>query len=500
MKLGLYQTMSGQGFNGPNFTPDQTLKAAANYSMKALRDSMVKITAIHTGRTLEAQLDELPTRYVDDLNDTYFDIVDSSRRNIQLEKAVDVKGNPITKDMLGVGKNGELMYLFFPEDYFFEGEVIVGEKNEKYPIRVLKREAAGTNVKYTCQMFGRPNGIPGEELQLGKKFSKEYAPVERGLSREVGGINRPSTARVKQFMSTIRIDHKVSGDINDYGMIFGLPAINKKGETVVFNAVSSQEDWLVEQEFQMYKANALYFGTTNIDANGETYDKGQSGRNIIMGSGLRELQEQSNKMYFNYFSLDLLENATNALAAGTSKLTDLNFTIKTGIGGSELFSKAVADKASGWQTLSDNNPAVITKVASQLHTNALSFGALFTQYKAPNGAVFTVEVDASYDDTVRNKIMMPGRNMPAESFRMDIFYKGSAENPNIQKLALKKMQSIGGEYRGYSAGFRNPLTGEVNNNHMSYTEDAATITKFTHLGIAMYNVDKSISLIPMILA
>lgn len=501
MLVQKHMVMKADAYNGPTFDPKQTLSAMANLAPNALRKQLIMTNAVHSGRTMEAQLEAIPTKYVDNLNDTYFDIVDLSRRNIQLEKATDLNGNIIKKTDVGIGKNGSLFWLYFPENYFFEGEVIVGEKNELYPIRIKKVEGANTLTRYLCETFGRPHGIPGVELQLGKKFSKEYAPVERGLSKEVGGINRPATARVKNYMSTIRIDHKVSGDLDDYAAIFGFTALDKKtGKEVVINRITSYEDWLVEDQFSQYKNNALFYGTTNMDDNGETHNFGVSGRKIEFGSGLRELQEQSNKMYYTTFSLDYLEDAANTLCRGAKNVGEMNFTIRTGLGGSELISKAILNKASGWIAISNNNPAVISKVASTLHSNALSFGAQFVQYKAPNGAIFTIEVDAQYDDTARNKIMMPGRNLTAESFRMDIFYWGSAENPNIQKLAYKKFAALGGEVRGYSAGFRNPLNGEMNNAHMSYTEDAATITKFTYLGIAMYNVDKSLSLIPYILA
>lgn len=501
MQLGLYQVMSGNSYNGPTFKPQQTLAAMNNLSSEALTSSMIKVNALATGKTLEAQLDAIPTKYLKDLNDTYFDIVASSRRNIPLLRATKLDGTPITAAMNRIGAAGEPFFLFFPENYFFMGETLEGEKNEQYPVRVIKEEGAnGTEVKYRVEMFGRPNGMPGSELVLGKKFSKGTAPAERGMSREQGGITRPSMARVKTYMSTIRIDHKVPGDINDYGMVYSLPVI-EDGKVRAFNVTSSYEEFLVEEQFAAYKAHALYYGTTNIDANGETFNKGQSGNNIIFGSGLRELTEQSNKYYFNNFSLDLLENATNTLIAEGVVLPGTVFTIRTGNGGQELISKAIAAKAAGWTILSNGNAPVITSVNSPLHTNALSFGALFVQYKAPNGAIFNIEVDASYNDPVRNKIKMPGRNLPAESYRMDITFMGTPENPNVQKLGLEKLKSIGGEYRNFGGGFRNPLLGEGNNpNGMAYTEDSAFMTIFTHLGIAMYDVDKSISLIPIILA
>ena len=69
-----------------------------------------------------------------------------------------------------------------------DGEVIVGEKNEVYPCRILGDvRMEGTNAVYKVELMGGiTSGMPAEELQAGKRFSVEYAPVERELSRKVG--------------------------------------------------------------------------------------------------------------------------------------------------------------------------------------------------------------------------------------------------------------------------------------------------------------------------
>jgi len=63
----------------------------------------------------------------------------------------------------------------------------------------------------------------------------------------------------------------------------------------------------------------------------------------------------------------------------------------------------------------------------------------------------------------------------------------------------KKFEKIGGEQCGYSSGFRNPFTKEDNVQYMSTDEDSATITKFTHLGVAVYNKERCVALIPKVL-
>lgn len=501
MKLDRWQLTELKDWNGPLFDPEATLKALYKTQPEKIRKSMVKMNAIYTGNTLEESLEDLGVKYVDSLNDFYYEIISASRRNVQLIEAR-VNGAVLTGAETGVGAAGARVELVFGENYFFDGEVIVGEKNERYPLRIVGEPTQeGDNTVCLVECWGMPQGMPGAELVSGKKFSVEYAPAARGLSRSQGGVRRSSTAKVKGMLSTIRIDHKVAGDIDDYAVAFGFPALDAKGNEQVMTVLSTYEDWLVDKEFSEYKNHALHYGTTNVDEQGNTYNIDEkSGRKLTFGPGLRQQTSNSNVIWFNTFSLGLLESVLNQLSYNKLGLNEKVFEINTGLGGSGYFHKAVLTNVSGWQVISQNNPATITKTTSNLHTNALSAGFQFTEYKSANGLTVRINVMASYDDPVRNKVLMPGTQMPAESFRMDIMYKGSKEDPNIQKLMYKKFQAIGGEQRGYSSGFRNPLTGEDNINYMATDEDSATITKFTHLGVVVYNKERCVSLVPQILA
>lgn len=499
MKLGRWQLSEIKQWNGPLFDPQATLKALYRQAPEKIRKSMVKLNAIYSGKSLEDQLEQLGVKYVDSLNDFYYEIIASSKRNVQLIEAR-YQGSVVTGSTNNVGAGGSVFELVFGENYFFDGEVIVGEKNERYPVRILKEPVPeGDNVVYTVECWGLPNGMPGSELTAGKKFSVEYAPAERGLSRSMGGVRRPGVAKVRGNLSTIRIDHKIAGDVDDYAVLMGFPVLDKNGNEKVMNVLSSYEDWLVEQEFADYKNKALAYGTTNIDETGETHNYGKSGRMLHFGMGLRQQQDQTNAIYYNSFSLDLLESILTQLSYNKLGLNDREFMINTGQGGASLFHKAVLETVSGWMVISQNNPAVIQKTQSELHANSFSAGFQFTQFLAPNGIKVRVNVMDMYDDPVRNKILMPGTQQPAESFRMDIMYMGTKQEPNVQKLMYSKFQKFGGELKGYGAGFRNPFTGEMNNANMMTDEDSATITKFTHLGVVMYDTERSASLIPTVL-
>ena len=74
-------------------------------------------------------------------------------------------------------------------------------------------------------------------------------------------------------------------------------------------------DWEVEQQFSEYKNNALAFGRSNRNANGEYMNFGKSGNVIKTGAALFEQMEVANTVYYNTFSLKLLEDALYELSA-----------------------------------------------------------------------------------------------------------------------------------------------------------------------------------------
>src|SRR5574344_1316370 len=151
---------------------------------------------------------------------------------------------------------------------------------------------------------------------------------------------------------------------------------------------------------------------------------GKSGNAIKTGAGLLEQMEVSNTMYYNNFSLKLLEDALKKLLLAKLYFGDRYFFIKTGERGAIQFHKEVLKTVSGWtQFVLDNSSiGVVQKTQSQLHTNALSAGFQFVEYKAPNGVRVKLNVQSYYDDPVRNKVLHPNGGV-AMSYR---FYEYGA--------------------------------------------------------------------------
>jgi hypothetical protein len=165
--------------------------------------------------------------------------------------------------------------------------------------------------------------------------------------------------------------------------------------------------YTVEEQFRQDKNYALLYGRSNRTSSGEYLNYGKSGNVIQSGAGIRELCSYANQYYYNEFSLKLIEDALYSLSVGVLGFADRTFVLETGELGAALFSKAVSDRVSGWNAVgyyggSANNPAVIQKVSSELHSNALAAGFQFVEWRAPMGVTLKLQINPFYDDTVNH--------------------------------------------------------------------------------------------------
>jgi len=444
---------------------------------------------------LDTLLNSLPIKYVDSDDDFTWKLVGSAERNIPLVEARAAGSVVASGDTVGVG--GTEFELVFGERYFSDVNVLVGEKNEIYQFRVMDEpQAEGTNYVYRVTLMGpAASGVPGAELQSGKRFSKDFSPVEDTMSIKGGDIVFASPIEMRNEFTTIRMEHKVPGNMlgrRTSTTIAGLDANGNVKETQVW---MQEVEWRFEQAFSREKARALMFSRSNRDENGSYHDIGKSGFVIKQGAGIREQMEVSNTTYYNQFNLDVLLSQLQDLSEGKLDFGNRTFVMRTGERGAIQFHKEVLKTTSGWIDLSQNNPGVYQSTSSPLHSNAFKSGFQFTEWLAPNGIKVMLEIDPMYDDKVRNKIQHPDGGV-AESYRYDILYIGSAEEPNIQKVMIKGQE----EFRGYSAGFRNPFTGETNNQFMGTMEDSATYTRYATMGVAVIDPSRTVSMIPSILA
>jgi hypothetical protein len=498
-KLGRFQMVGFQHWKG--LTKENHLGSIFQQAPQKATDLMVQLLAYYRGKTLDTFLNQFPTREFDDDNEYYWDVIGSSRRNIPLIEARDENGAVVVSTGANVGAGTAPFYLVFGEDWFADGEYIVGNLNELYQFRVLgEPRMEGTNAVYKVELAGgNTTGCPAERLLAGERFSIEAAFVEKELSRKVGDVRFTSPVSMRNEWSVVRIQHKVPGNMLNKKLAVGIPITKETNGRYVKDVAKMwmhNVDFEVESQFSDYKNNALAWGRSNRNQNGEYMNFGKSGSAIKTGAGLFEQMEVANTIYYNNFSLKLLEDALYEISAAKLDFGDRVFIVKTGERGAIQFHKKVLETVSGWtQFVLDNSSLnIVQKTQSKLNDHALSAGFQFTEFIAPNGVKVKIDVDPFYDDPVRNKILSPFGGV-AMSYRYDIMYMGTMDQPNIFKCKIKGQN----EYRGYQWGIRNPFTGQIGNPYMSYDEDSATIHRMATLGICVLDPTRTMSIIPAIL-
>ena len=499
-KLGKFQMQGFSHWKG--LTLENHLGAIFQTAPQKASNLMVKLLAYYRGKTLETFLSKFPTKEFEDDTEYYWDIIGSTQRNIPLVEARDEDGIVITAASANVGAGTAPFYLVFGEDWFADGEFIVGNLNELYQFRILgNARMEGSNAVYKVELAGgNSTGCPSERLLAGERFSVEAAYVEKELSRKVGDVRFASPVSMRNEWSVVRIQHKVPGSMLNKKLAVGIPMVSETTDHKIVSKVADKwmhnVEWEVEQQFQDYKNKALAFGRSNRNGNNEYTNVGKSGGVIKTGAGIFEQSEVANTMFYNKFSLGLLEDALYELSAAKLDFGDRYFVINTGERGAIQFHKAVLTTVSGWtQFVLDNSSLkVVEKTQSNLHSNALSAGYQFVEYKAPNGVRIKVNVDPFYDDPVRNKILHPDGGV-AMSYRYDIWYIGTMDQPNIFKCKIKNEN----ELRSYQWGLRNPFTGQMGNPYMSFDEDSAIIHRMATLGACVLDPTRTMSIIPSIL-
>lgn len=451
-KLNRFQMVGFQHWKG--LTKENHLGSIFQLAPQKATNLMVQLLAFYRGKTLDTFLNQFPTREFEDDGEYTWDAIGSSRRNVPLLEARDENGTPVTENSGMVGVGTAPFYLVFGEDWFADGEYIVGNLNEIYQFRILgDPRMEGTNAVYKVELAGGNTlGCPAERLLAGERFSKEAAFVEKELSRKVGDLRFSSPVSMRNEWSTIRKQYKVPGSMLNKKLAVGIPITketNGRYTKTVATMWMHNVEWQFEQEFSEEKNNALAFGRSNRNSNGEYMNFGKSGNPIKTGAGLFEQMEVGNTMYYNTFSIKLIEDALYELSAAKLDMNDRYFLIKTGERGAIQFHKAVLQTVSGWTqfTLNGDQLGIVEKTQSNLHSNSLSAGFQFVEYKAPNGVRVKIDVDPYYDDPVRNKIQHPNGG-PAFSYRYDIMYIGTMDQPNIFKCKIKGQD----EFRGYQWG------------------------------------------------
>lgn len=142
-----------------------------------------RIHQINFGMDLDTYLNQFGVKTLESDDDFTWMLQGTGDKNIPIVGYA-------ASNMAKPGINFSRFTVTFNEKYFAVTEVIVGEKNEKYSLRVMEEPTKnGNNWDYEVELMTPDSKLffPPSELAAGKRFSKEWSIVEQTLSARGGG-------------------------------------------------------------------------------------------------------------------------------------------------------------------------------------------------------------------------------------------------------------------------------------------------------------------------
>ena len=476
-------------------TTENHLGAIWKQAPQKTSDLITKIQATNFGNNIDSVLAQFPTLEFEDDTDYTWELASKAVENLPLIEcridgvAVTAADEP--------GKNFTEFELVFPKNWFSDTERIVGEKNEIYPI-LIKGEPIqdGSNWVYTCVMDtgDAADFIPYAEVTANKRFSAEYSPVERTMSKKGREVRYRSNISMRNAFSQIRIQKTTPGNMKSKKMGTYLKDAHS-GE--VFQMWQDYESYMFDNEFRQ-DINRLYmFGTSNRSEDGAYRIKGKSDYSIVEGAGIRQQMESSNTSFYNTFSIEDLTERLLDLSEGKIAGDQREFVLRTGERGAYQFHKALEDYTQLYTPLQDTSRSYgASAPAGSSVKMPMGYGGQFVEYVGPNGVKVNLSIDSMYDDRTRNKLAHPDGGV-AESYRYDIFDIGTTEGePNIQKVGVKGQPII----HAYIPGLRNPFSPDGEMTAAATSVDAWEEHKMFIGGVIVRDPSKTASFISNIQA
>lgn len=450
------------------------------------------IHQINFGMDLDTFLNRFPVLYLDTDDDFTWKLRGDSNKNVPLVSAR-IGGfsstTTVSSSSHKAGLNHSKFILTFAEKFFSDVDVIVGERNEVYPIQITDiPRANGTNWDYECELLTADPTlyIPYTELLAGKRFSREWSLVEKTLSKKGGQVNYTSPFQMRNQFSMIRMQDTRAGNMINRPVAFSWKD-PKTGK--VMSTWTQYADWELEKQFQEQKNRLLMFATTNRGSDGKYVQKGKSGFELSQGAGIRQQMESSNSHFYNTFSIKWLTEVMLDMSINKLPGDKREFVLRTGEWGMYQFHVALEEYASLYTPLFDESR--IKRVGK----NGIQFNGQFLEYLGPQGIKVSLMHEPMYDDPARNKIRHQDGGL-AESYRYDILDVGTSDGEaNIRKVALKGQEDI----MGYVPGLRHPYKLDGSRNIMADPTDGYTLHRAAVLGAMVKDPTRTAALIPSVL-
>ncbi len=331
------------------------------------------------------------------------------------------------------GLNGQTFRVVLQEKEFVSGEVLIPD-NRDYPVIVIGDALQdGDGYIYTLQLINPDPAayMPPALIAAGKEFSKDYSAFEEGSSRS-GITTYGSPFELRNHLTTQRKSREITGSAatDVMAIVMKDPASGKSS----FLWATVQE-WTFLAQWYRELDRSLMYSVYNAKSDGTVKIKGETGRPVYIGAGLRQQIAPANKRTYTNLTENVIREFMLDLTYNVKGEGDAKFVAMAGWGFMDAFDRAMKTAIAGW-----------TLVDSKFVTGSgqdLTLGGQFKTYKGINGIEMTVVHQPLYDDPTHNRQLHPVTGRPVESYRATFIdygmYNGES---NIMKVAKKGRESI----------------------------------------------------------
>lgn len=322
--------------------------------------------------------------------------------------------------------------------------------NKKYQSRITTHPVKqGNSWIYTLQLVtnDRQLGIPAVYFTPNSQWIKLFSTYEEGAT-EGGSVQFSDGIAFRNRLGKFRKSYQMT----DYAAeeILAVGVRNSKGQIskTWFNyaEVEFWKQWYKEEEVACWYSRK----SDNI--------MGSTGRVVRSFPGIQQQLEDSHTHKYSNLSAKLIEEFLmdifySRVAPGKGRQIEA----WTGEYGMLEFNRVVQEWINGNGFLK-NIEITTKKVNSPYHTNALSIGHQYTEYKMANGATLTLRHNPLYDDRTLNTQIDPITGYPTESMRFTFLdLGGEGGSKNIQLVNKKNAYKF-----WYVAGGVSPYGPKVN--------------------------------------
>lgn len=373
------------------------------------------------------------------------------------------------------GLYGQTFRVVLAEKEFASGEVLIPDNRDYSVIVVGDAIQDGDGFIYTLQLINPDPAafMPPALIAAGKEFSKDYSAYEEGSSRS-GLTTYGSPFEMRNHLTTQRKSREITGSAQTDVMAILMKDPNTGKTSALWSDV---QEWTFLAQWYRELDRSLLYSVYNAKQNGTVNLKGDTGRPVYIGAGLRQQISPSNKRTYTNLTENVIRDFMLDLTYNVKGDGDAKFVAMAGWGFMDAFDRAMKQSVSNWNL-----------VDSKFVTGSgqdLTLGGQFKTYKGINGIEMTVVHQPLYDDPTHNRQLHPITGRPVESYRATFIdygmYNGES---NIMKVAKRDRESV----MWYTGGSTSPSGHNNSASRMgSSTFDGYAVHALSESGIMLQN-------------